>query len=158
MEDGCIGCAGFTLIEILLVAFLISILAAIGVTQFLGFNNDAKTAVTKEKLAALKVAVTGDGRFTSGGVPTKLGFEANCQGLPSSLNDLVTQPATGACMSAYNPYTRVGWNGPYVSNADSSWDQDGWGKQIQYSSASRTLSSCGQNGVCGDGDDITFHF
>ncbi len=160
-EEAREGTRGFTLVEILLAVLLVSILSAVGIGQYLDFTKDARTVVTQQKLAALKLAITGDGRFYASGAPTRLGYEANCLGLPGTLTDLVTQPGAGTCASAYNPYTKQGWRGPYVSNTDPGWDKDAWGHAIQYFSAgppARTLRSCGADGACGNADDITLVF
>ena len=149
---------GFTLLEILMVISLIGVLAAVGVSQYVNFGKEAKTAVTQEKLVAIKIAIDGDGRMVSSGIPTKPGFAVNCLALPATLTDLLTQPGSGACASVYDPYTKQGWRGPYVSNTDPQWDIDGWGNAIQYNSATRTLKSCGADGSCGDSDDVELSF
>jgi prepilin-type N-terminal cleavage/methylation domain-containing protein len=153
--------SGFTLIEVLLTILLISILVAVVIPQFMNLGNDAKTAVTTDRMNSLKAAIVGDARFNTAGQLTKLGFEINCTGLPSSLTDLITQPTSGNCASAYNPFTKQGWRGPYVSTTDPNWNKDAWGTAIQYFNTgppARTLRSCGPDLVCGTADDITITF
>lgn len=150
--------AGYTLIEVVMVVLLVAILASVGVSQYHDFSSSARRAVTLQKLSAIKAAIVGDGRFTAAGIPTKPGYEANCQSLPSNtLAELVTQPLAGVCSAAYNPYTKIGWRGPYVSDTDPNWKKDGWGVDIRLV-APRTLRSCGPDETCGTGDDIDVTF
>src|SRR5690348_14473427 len=113
---------GFTLIEILMVILLVSIISAVLLPQFINYTKDAKTAVTQEKLNDLKIAIIGDARQVAQGQPTKIGFLKNIGAAPASLNDLVNQGA----YPAYNPLTKLGWNGPYVNATDPSWSSDAW--------------------------------
>src|SRR4051812_30043175 len=105
---------GFTLTEILMTILLISIVSAVSIPAFLNFKDDARAAVTNEKLVAFKMAITGDPRAVAGGEYLQPGFEKQVGGLPSSLNDLRTQGS----YTLYDPFTKIGWRGPYVSTTD----------------------------------------
>jgi len=168
-----ISSAGFTLIELLMAISIISILAVVGVTQFSDFGTDAKKALTMEKLMALKVAIDGDPHFYAAGEFSKAGFQANCGAAPAvalpataaQLTDLITMPSSGTCATVYDPFTKLGWRGPYVSTTDSSWNKDAWGTYIEYSinapltiPATGTLLSCGPDLTCGNSDDISVTF
>lgn len=142
----------------LMVLVLVSILAIVAIPQFVNLGNDARSAVTRDRMNSIKAAIIGDARLVSSGLLNKLGYEANCVGLPSVLGNLIAQPAAGTCASAYNPFTQRGWRGPYLTTTDSSWSSDSWGTALQYSSAARTLTSCGADKVCGTSDDITISF
>jgi len=149
---------GFTLVEMLMVILVVAILAGIGISQFVDFAGDAKQAVTKDRLNQIKTAIVGDPRLVSGGVYTQPGFLGHCGAVPSVLDDLVSMPASGNCAIPYDPMTRVGWRGPYLSTSSGDWNLDAWGTLIQYDSLFRTLTSCGPNLGCGDVDDISVSF
>ena len=138
-----------------------AILATVGINSFVTFSEDAKKAVTQEKLNALKAAIIGDPRFVDAGKYLKLGYESQCGGLPSSLTDLITMPAAGTCSTVYDPFLKTGWRGPYVNSSDPNWNLDGWGITIEYFSSgppARTLRSCGPDKTCGTADDISVTF
>ena len=149
---------GFTLIEMLMVVLVIAILAGIGVTQFVDFGSDAKQAITKDRINQIRTAIVGDPRLVSGGGYTNPGYLGHCGAVPSILDDLVIMPGSGVCASSYDPMTRIGWRGPYLSTASGDWNLDAWGTPFQYDSFFRTLTSCGPNLGCGDVDDIIVNF
>ncbi|NDD91979.1 hypothetical protein EBZ37_07845, partial [bacterium] len=112
---------------------LVAILSVAAITQFTDFTQDAKTAVTKERMNTIRVAIKGDARMVSNGQFVRPGFEAHIGALPGSktaqsgltaLNELITNPGS---YSAYSITTKTGWRGPYLSQVDSSWSKDGWG-------------------------------
>jgi prepilin-type N-terminal cleavage/methylation domain-containing protein len=147
--------SGFTLIEILMTIMLIAILARIAITQFTDFSKDAKIAVTRDNLAALKRAIIGDSRVYGDGQLIKPGYIANVGNTPTTLTDLITQPGTA---SAYDPLTKRGWRGPYVDNSASNWNKDAWGTTLVLNTSGRIIQSYGPNTTndnCGaSSDDI----
>jgi len=114
--------------------------------------------VTNTKLNAIKVAIIGDARFVAGGKYSKQGYETHCLAVPTVITDLSTQPASGTCASVYDPFTKQGWRGPYVDSTNADWSKDAWGTALVYSSAGRTIKSCGPDSTCGNSDDITLSF
>jgi prepilin-type N-terminal cleavage/methylation domain-containing protein len=153
--------SGFTLIEVMMTIVVISILATIGITQFTNFSKDARIAVTNEKLMALKMAINGDPKLISAGQYSKPGYEANCSAPPTVLTDLITKPGAGTCASDYDPFTKLGWRGPYVSSDDANWNKDAWGVAFEYFVAgppARTIRSCGPDQTCGNIDDQSVTF
>jgi prepilin-type N-terminal cleavage/methylation domain-containing protein len=146
--------AGFTLIEIMMVIVITAIVSAVGVAQYIDFSKDAKAAVTKSRLNELRMAIVGDPQHVVAGQFVSPGFIKQVGSVPTSLTDLVAQGG----FPSYNPFTKSGWRGPYVSTLEANWDKDGWGTSIQYSAGGRTLTSCGPDLTCGNGDDIVVGF
>ena len=139
---------GFTLIEILMVVALIAIVSAIALPNFIDFRDDAKKAVTQDRMSSLRGAITGDT------APNKIGYLSHMGSPPPTLSDLVTK----GTQPNYDPINKTGWNGPYVDSTVIDWNKDAWGTAYQYSAASRSIRSCGQNKTCGDADDLVVTF
>lgn len=146
--------AGFTLVEILMVILIVGIMSAVVVPNYIDFSGEAKSATTKQKLTDFKMAITGDPRAVANGTYLQPGFENQVGSLPATINDLRVQGA----YAAYDPFTKRGWRGPYISTSDANWDKDSWGTTITYTSATRTLRSCGPDKTCGNADDLTLPF
>jgi len=145
---------GFTLIEILMVLILLAVISAVSIPSVINLSNNAKITVTTERLNEIKRAIVGDSRRVANGEYINPGFETNMGSLPTALTDLTTQGA----QSTYNPFTKRGWRGPYISDTSSTWNQDAWGTTIVYSSGGRSLTSYGPNKAAGGGDDIVITF
>ena len=86
--------------------------------------------------------------------PLHITYLSHMAAIPTALNDLSVQ----GTKPAYDPINKSGWNGPYVDIRVADWDFDAWGRSYQYTSATRTIRSCGPNGTCGDADDISITF
>lgn len=152
---------GFTLIELVMTILIVAIISAVAIPNFLDLRDDAKSAVTKDEMAALKRAIAGDSRVISGGRYAFPGYEVDQGALPTTLSNLVTNPATGTTVQDYNPITRRGWRGPYIDpSATSDYSKDAWGVSYVYSSTARRIRSWGPNKVdnTGGSDDIDLLF
>lgn len=145
---------GFTLIETLMVILLVAILTTVVLPQFVDFKNDAKTAVTKEKLAALKKAIVGDAGQVANGSFINAGFENHLGSPPATLSELAVQGA----YDSYNPFTHRGWRGPYIDTSVGDWDKDAWGTTLEYDDGGRVITSCGVDLTCGNSDDLFVTF
>ncbi len=140
-----------------MVMSVLAILAAVAIPNYVEFRDTAKTAVTKEKMQALRRAIVGDGRVVAGGNYVFPGFSGDMARLPTALSELVSQGG----MSTYNAIRRSGWRGPYVdSTALSNYSTDAWGTALVYSEGSRYIRSWGPNKAddSGGDDDITLSF
>lgn len=146
--------SGFTIVELLMVILIVGILSGVMLPQFIDFRSDAKISVTKEKLNAFKLALDGDSRQVVNGQAVSPGFLKHLGAAPTSLNDLVAQ----GTQANYDPFSKKGWNGPYLDSSDSNWNKDAWGTALVYSAANKTITSCGPNKTCGNADDISITF
>jgi len=149
---------GFTMIELVMVITILSILAVVAIPNFMDLGEDARDAVTRDEMLALKRAIVGDSRVVAGGKFAFPGYDADNGGPHSALVDLVTKPG-GA--SVYNPLTRRGWRGPYIDDsATSEYSKDTWDNAYVYSTSPRRIRSKGPNGVDDGGaaDDIDLTF
>lgn len=139
---------GYTLIEILMVVLLVSIVSAVSIVKMIDFRNDAKLAVTRERLNSFREAILGNASTN------QRGFLNHVGSVPASLTALTTR----GTLPAYDPINKTGWNGPYVDANVANWDRDAWGTAYQYNAATRTITSCGPNLSCGNADDISVTF
>ncbi len=122
---------GFTLIEILMVVLVIGILATIGITQFVNFGGDAKTAALKANLATLRNAIAAQNGLerircgkTSSAFPTLLNLRNN---------DITFVTAGAACQNpnVINPATGTPFadkdaiNASYITLSDATFVANG---------------------------------
>lgn len=133
---------------------VVAILAVVAIPQFVNFGSDAKDAVSRTRLKEIRMAIVGDPQAIAGGVYTKAGFEKDLAALPTALSEL---GVIGA-YPAYDPFTKIGWRGPYVDTSVPDWNKDAWGTTFSYSAGGRTLTSYGPDKASGGGDDITVSF
>ena len=134
------GKQGYTLIEIITVIILIGIIAAVAIPKFGNFTNSARINATREEMAAIKKAIIGNPSAIAGGEYIDRGFEGDVGHVPSTLSDLVAKPDS---ISAYDPITRLGWNGPYLDSAESNYLRDAWDNNYFYNPLTRTIISTG---------------
>ncbi len=137
-----------------MVVILVGIISVVAIPNFINFTDDGKTVTTQEKLISIKKAIIGDPSIVMGGRVVAAGFYAHIGSYPASLNDLVTQGA----YPVYNPFTKIGWRGPYLDSSSADWNLDSWQVAIVYSQAGQTITSCGPDGACGNADDIQVAF
>jgi type II secretory pathway pseudopilin PulG len=137
-----------------MVILLVGILSAVAVTQYVDFRKDAKTNVTLARMNELRMAIVGDPRQVAAGQYVSSGFISQVGSVPTALADLTAQGA----YPTYDPYSKTGWRGPYISTLQADWQKDAWGTAFQYDAGARTITSCGANLTCGDGDDIVVSF
>lgn len=143
---------GFTLIEFVMVILLSTVMAIVVVPNFIDARNTAKSAVTEDRLQALKQAIDGDSRVVSGGSYVTPGFRQDMGRYPVSLSELVNQTPA---MSTYDPINRTGWRGPYIDTSQfANYSQDAWGTAFVFNTVPSQLQSCGPDKICNNADDI----
>ena len=131
---------GFTLIEIVIIIVTLGILAAFAIPKFTDITDSSKINATKQELNMLKKAIVGNPSAVAGGVYIDRGFEGDIGFVPSQLLDLVSKPDS---VAIYNKLTRLGWNGPYMDDAEGSYLKDAWGVNYVYQPLSRNILSVG---------------
>jgi type II secretory pathway pseudopilin PulG len=132
--------SGFTLIELVMIIMILGIMAGVAIPKFSTLSQQSKVNATKDEMRLLKEAIVGDARLVSGNEYVNRGFLGDVGYPPSRLEDLAVKPDT---ILAYDKFTRIGWNGPYIDSAGQNHLTDAWGNQYVYSATSRTITAVG---------------
>jgi general secretion pathway protein G len=165
---------GWTLIELLIVIAIIGVLIAFMVPRLVGRTvNLARITATKQQMDEIRKALVGDLSLISDGEMVSPGYKGDVGSWPppapgdtTGLTWLWRQPPN---VPTYNPYTKHGWNGPYI-RADSSlrFLDDAWGNAYLFVRDANNnpigIKSIGPDGILGPPisggavDDITVMF
>lgn len=173
---------GFTLLELLLVVFILAALAATTSSMVEDAHEQARFDDTGNRLQLMRRAIVGSEDPSA----AMSGYVADVGRLPSRVNDLLVQPSGIPSFDAHDtnyPQLRFGWRGPYLRGTlrrprgtlDILEFPDGWGSpdsrdfsdpdsldpdfgwRVTTSGTSPDLSitfnSRGANQVFGDADD-----
>jgi type IV pilus assembly protein PilA len=148
---------GYTLMELIIVLIIVGLLSAVAIPTIGNMVTQSRVNTTQKEMVDLVKAMIGD---TDGGLR---GFVDELGTLPANLTAL---HSIGG-LSGYNPFTRTGWNGPYIDTTRKDVNGDGaigaaeydslfdaWGNSYIYNAGARTITSYGPNGVAGGGDDV----
>ncbi|ATG91562.1 hypothetical protein MKLM6_3372 [Methylomonas koyamae] len=113
---------GFTLLEMVLVLFLMALVASAGLMLTEGVEDQAKYDETKRRMELIRKAIVGDPTRTINGAPEIVGFVADMGRLPNCLRELAeafdcTSPGSPLPTSAFdsNSGLLAGWRGPYIA-------------------------------------------
>ncbi|MEZ5359122.1 MAG: prepilin-type N-terminal cleavage/methylation domain-containing protein [Candidatus Zixiibacteriota bacterium] len=131
---------GFTLIELVMIIVVLGIIAAVAIPKMGNMTESSKISATKAEMMMLKKAIVGNPQAVAGGRFVDVGFEGDVGHPPVSLSELGAKPDT---VAAYNKFTRLGWNGPYVDTSGSEYLTDAWGTGYVYDASGRRLVSIG---------------
>lgn len=123
---------GFTLLEMLLVVFLMGMLAVAATAMVDNADEQQRFDITKSRLEQIRRAVIGDTSRTLNGEPDIHGFVADMGRLPNNIDELVQlggQKAWGiqTLSGVVGVELWAGWRGPYVGMGGTSDFRDGWG-------------------------------
>jgi len=120
--------SGFTLLEMILVLFLVSLMASATLMLTEGVEDQAKYDDTKRRMEIMRKAIVGDPTRTVNGGPEISGFVADMGRLPLCVAELLTpgsasgasfqSPCNGSEITAWDIDTNTGiwfgWHGPYI--------------------------------------------
>ena len=84
--------SGFTLGEIVVVIVIIGILATVALQTMDGAVDNSRHQEAQEELGLLAEAIIGNPNLVSGGVRTDFGYVGDIGALPTSLDNLVSNP------------------------------------------------------------------
>lgn len=128
---------GFTLLEIVLVLFLLALMASSTLFLTQGVEDQAKYDATKQRLNMIRTAIIGDTRRTINGRPEISGFAADMGRLPECLRELLdpvncdNDEVLQAWDQDVDSQVWAGWRGPYlIGNSEISGEvhfRDGYG-------------------------------
>lgn len=126
---------GFTLIEILMAIVIIGILSAVAMRAIQSSLDSSRVRETQSEMDQLAYAIAGNPNLNNNGKRSDFGYVGDIGAVPSSLDDLVT-----------NPGGLSTWNGPYISgrftqDADG-YKKDAWGNDYTLTDGI-TLASTG---------------
>ncbi|MCP4581916.1 MAG: prepilin-type N-terminal cleavage/methylation domain-containing protein [candidate division Zixibacteria bacterium] len=128
--------SGFTLIEVVLVIVIIGILSTVAIKSLTVTVKQKRFDATAEEMDHISKAIVGDERLVGDGIRSDFGYVGDVGALPSSLDDLVTNPG------GYST-----WNGPYISSSFSEntddYKRDGWNELYTYTGGVSLSSSGG---------------
>lgn len=113
---------GFTLLEMLLVIFMMALVASTGLMLTEGVEDQSKYDETKRRMELIRKAIVGDPTRTVNGAPEISGFVADMGRLPECLRELLEDvdcgnPGTALPVWNQDPNSGIGagWRGPYLS-------------------------------------------
>lgn len=126
---------GFTIIEVVVVIIIVGVLATVAIKSGGALYDASRVEETRQEMDAIARAVVGNPELENNGTRCDFGYVGDVGSLPTSLDNLVTNPGG---------YTT--WNGPYVSNRfagiTDDYKTDAWGATYGYSGGV-TLTSSG---------------
>ncbi|WP_431066195.1 type II secretion system protein [Methylotuvimicrobium sp.] len=114
--------AGFTLLEMVLVLFLMALVASAGLMLTEGVEDQAQYDETKRRMEIIRKAIVGDPTRTVNGSPEISGFVADMGRLPGCIRELLepidcedSPNDLPAWQEDENTDVWSGWRGPYIA-------------------------------------------
>lgn len=136
---------GWSLVELLVVISIIGILIAFFVPPIVNrITTHARVVATRQEMQVLREAIVGNPDVTAGGDLIAAGFKNDIGRYPRHLIELATRnPFDGIyaqvqyvgkeTLPGWDPYSKRGWNGPYVrEDGNLGYIDDVWGVPYRY--------------------------
>jgi prepilin-type N-terminal cleavage/methylation domain-containing protein len=180
MEPGMIGLSiffgnlrnqqGLTLLEMLVVVFLLSAMALLTVSFTGNADDQFRFEETRTRLAQIRTAVAGRPDQPLNGGPAIGGFVADIGRLPADLRELIEPGTLPAWTFDAGVGLWAGWRGPYVTSLTEQGGlktyRDGWGNggssgsppnygwsvAVDQTAGTLTVQSLGSDGAAGGAD------
>ena len=119
--------SGFTLLEMLLVLFIMGLLASAATVMTDSLDTQARYDETKRRMTLVKRAIAGDVSRSINGQPDLGGFVADIGRPPATMQELLEQGALPAFSQDSGSGLWVGWRGPYLDAVGAKVFHDGYG-------------------------------
>lgn len=119
--------SGFTLLEMLLVLFILGLLASAATVMTEGLGTQSRYDETKRRMSMVKRAIMGDPARNINGQPDLGGFVADIGRPPATLQELLVQGALPAYAQDAGSGVWAGWRGPYLEAVGPKVFHDGYG-------------------------------
>ncbi len=125
---------GFTLLEVVIVLFIMAILSAFIIPPMYQQVSAARKIKSTAQMDAIKKILIGDPSLVSNGERTSFGYLGDWGSLPESLDALIT-PQTPAWQFSATKKAGAGWKGPYTNSTLNELKYNPWGDLYAYSNA-----------------------
>jgi prepilin-type N-terminal cleavage/methylation domain-containing protein len=119
--------SGFTLLELLLVLFIMGLLATTATVMVDGLDTQSRYDESKRRMQMVKRAIAGDPQRIINNQPDVSGFVADMGRTPSSLQELLLQGTLPDYEEDTVSGLSAGWRGPYLETLGTGKFHDGYG-------------------------------
>lgn len=123
---------GFTLLEMVIVLFIMAILSAMIIPSVYQQISAARKTKSTAQLDAIKKMLIGDPSLISNGERTSFGYLGDWGSLAESLDELII-PQTPAWQFNATKKAGAGWHGPYTNSTLDELKYNPWGDLYAYS-------------------------
>lgn len=154
----------YTMPELVMIIVIIAILAAVAFTTIGNILENSRIKASEKEMMELVKAIVGDADTGMMGFVAEVGrYPEIITAASSDFHELYNIGSA----SPYNPFTRTGWNGPYIDLRKADVDgtagigtdefdilYDSWGNAYQYDETNKLITSNGPDEIEGSSDDI----
>ncbi len=115
-----------------MVIVVLGLLSAVALPHLGDVISSGKESATRREMQIIIGAIVGDSQSE------RTGYENDLGAPPPDLEALVDPPEG---VSAFDRFTGLGWNGPYLEDDIEAITTDAWGLDYEYDASARTLTS-----------------